>query len=181
MADTGAQVAQLVAVAELVLAAALTALGLYIAQQQLATNRQRLETNRQRAISEERDRQLLRQRDLFDRRWRVYSGVLTYVAGMTGDLAPETMRTSLRTLQRLTPEAHFLFGPDVRSYLKELVSHGAAFRKWRVMYRDYTQETPPGYNHEVVVAGDSEELAWFLKQYDEAPRRFEKYLRLSDE
>ena len=182
MEDAGAQAgAQLVVpLIDLAIVTVLALLGAYIAWQQLQTNRERLETNRQRAESEQRDRQLQRYRDLYDRRWRVYDGVLTYLREMTGDLDPETMQRALSELHRVRTEAHFLFGPDVRTYLAKLTKHGAALRKWRVIYQD-THALPLGYDHEKVVDGESEELMWFSEQFDAATQPFEAYLRLSDD
>lgn len=166
---------------ELAIVTILALLGTYIAWHQLQTNRQRLETNRERMESERRDRALQRQRDLYDRRWRVYEGVLTYLSEMMGDLKPETMRRALTELHRVRTEAHFLFGSDVRTYLEELTDHGAALCRWTSEYRDYTQTSPPGYDHKKVVSGHNEELMWFSKQLGAVPQPFEKYLRLSDE
>ena len=87
---------------------------------------------------------------------------------------------ALHGLHCLMPEAHFLFGPDVDAYLNELSKHGVALRKWKVMYRDHMQTAPPGYDHKKVVDGTFAESEWFAQQHDDAPRRFEGYLRLSD-
>lgn len=103
MDDAGTQL--VVPLIELVIVTILALLGAYIAWQQLRTNRQRLETNHQRAESERHDRALQRQRDLYDRRWCVYAGVLTYLREMTGDLKLETMQRALSELHRIRSEA----------------------------------------------------------------------------
>ena len=151
----------------------LGAVAVYVAWQQW-------QTNRHRAESERLDRQLQRKRDLYDRRWGIYQGVMNYISEMTGDLEPETMLKALFKLHRVEAEARFLFGADVRDYLEELSRHGAAFRKWRVL-SDEPPTRPSGYDHDEVVAGDQAEGKWFVEQYQAAPRRFESYLRLSDD
>ena len=164
------ELSDLAPIADLVLAAVLGGIAVCIALLQWRTHQRRVD-------SEQRDRQLQRQRDLYDRRWRVYDGVLAYLREMTGDLNPETMLRALFELHRVRTEAHFLFGFDVRTYLEELTKHGRTFRKSKV------KALSPNYDHEkvAVAAEESEEVRWFSEQFATAPQLFEAYLRLSDD
>ena len=148
-----------VAVAELWFATTLAGLAAYIAYQQLQTNRQRLE-------SERRDRELLRQRDMYDRRWHIYDGVLTYITDQRSKANSEAMLDLLGTFDHLRREAHFLFGQDLNQYLEKLAEHG----------ENLYQCLDEGRDQEHV-----KELAWFLGQRTKAPSSFEDYLRLSDQ
>lgn len=133
------------------------------------------------ALTPERlDRQLQRKHALFDRRWSTYQRVMTYIFEMTSDLKPETMQRAILKLHHVRAEAQFLFKADVQDYLKELISHGAAFRKWRQLSGQPSAH-PSGYDHDNVVVEDQAELEWFVEQLEDAPRRFEPYLTLSED
>ena len=105
----------------------------YIAYQQWQTNRRKLEL------------------DLYDRRLRLYQATTKYISMVLTDLKPKL--EDLSEFRRATAEADFLFGPDIRAYLDELFEHGVELRKWAEQYRDYTQSTPPGYDHKKVTDG----------------------------
>ena len=52
--------------------------------------------------------------------------------------------------------------------------------RWHQEYRDYTQETPEGYDHKKVVDQMDEELRWLTEQFDPAKEKFQKYLDISE-
>ena len=120
----------------------------YIAYRQAKTDRQRLRLEQ------------------YDRRRRIYDGVLVYLNAMTGDLQPTTIRDALFKFQRLSSEAHFLFDRDIEKYLEELLANGAQLYRLR-------QQEPPSRDTGAL-------LLWFHNQYDHALSRFGEALRLSD-
>ena len=85
-------------IADLVLAAVLGGIALYIAYQQWRTHQSRV-------ASEERDRFLKRKDDLFDRRWKIYLGVGDFLDAM----APGTMAAS-PAAQRVPDGDEFAIG-----------------------------------------------------------------------
>ncbi|MCY4636553.1 MAG: hypothetical protein OXG04_18955 [Acidobacteria bacterium] len=165
-------------IADLVLAAVLGGIALYIAYQQWRTHQSRV-------ASEERDRCLKRRDDLFDRRWKIYLGVGDFLDAM----APETMTVSaaaqrvpegddfaiaeqaLSDLKRLMLLAQFLFDRDVNEYLAELE------QRCRNMLLLKLKSKRGGQLPEQV----AEEWAWWSDQrrVRDLNQRFERYLRLS--
>ena len=70
------KLSDLAPIADLVVAAVLGGIAVYIAYQQWRTNQGRVE-------SEQRDRDLKRKDDLFDRRWEIYVGVGKFLDAMS--------------------------------------------------------------------------------------------------
>jgi len=50
---------------------------------------------------------------------------------------------------------------------------------WNNEYRDYTQQTPEGYDHKKVCDGMHAELTWLSAQFEPAHQKFKKYLDIS--
>lgn len=137
----------------------IAAIAVCIAYQQWQTNRRKLAL------------------DLYERRLRVYQAVSRFVSEVVADVTPELR--DLSDLWRDTAEADFLFGSDVRDYLKELSARAVELRKWNREYRDEQQVPPEGYDHSKVVEGMDREMRWFADQPEAARRLFEKYLSLA--
>ena len=137
-----------------------------IARQQREISQQQLEINTYRV-----------KLDLYDRRWKVCERFAQYVDTASSDLNPTTQDTL--EFARATRQTEFLFSADIKEYRSALIRHGADLHKWHDMYRDYGQETPPGYDHDKVVKGHAEESEWFAAQPDAMAKRFEPYLNLS--
>ena len=137
----------------------IAAIAVYIAYQQWQTNRRRLDL------------------DLYDRRLRIYQAVSQFISRVLTDLSPEPQDFS--DYWRNTAEADFLFGTDIRDYLRTLAARAAELRRWRSEYRDYTQSKPEGYDHSKVVAGRARESKWFAEQPEAARRLFGKYLNVA--
>lgn len=134
-------------------------IAVYIAYQQWQTNRRKLEL------------------ELYDGRLRVYQTVAQFVSNVVADASLE--QQDLSDLWRNTAEADFLFGSDVRDYLKELTAHAIKLRKWNSQYRDRSQVPPEGYDHSKVSEGMDREVRWFADQSEEARQLFGKYLNLA--
>ena len=134
-------------------------IALYIAYQQWQTNHRKLEL------------------DLYDRRLRLYQATTKYISVVLADFKPKL--EDLFEFRRETAEAHFLYGRDITAYLDELYRHGVDLHRWAEEYRDYTQPTPPHYDHKKVTDGMHQEERWFVDQHKEALRRFKSYLNLS--
>jgi len=46
-------------------------------------------------------------------------------------------------------------------------------------YRDFTQQPPPGYDHQKVVNAIHEQEVWFTSQHEAAKQKFKNYLYVS--
>ena len=131
-------------------------IALYIAYQQWRTNYFKLQV------------------DLYDRRLEVYKAVINYLEGVQGEFKVE--HENLSALRERTAEADFLFGPDIREYLQELVRHGARLHRWNVERRGPGSPRPPGYDHKKVLDGAEEERQWFMGQHVVARQKFKRYM-----
>lgn len=132
------------------------AIAVYIAWQQFQGNRAKLRL------------------ETYDRRLKVYQelkdllGAIVTKADASGD--------DLGKFVRGTAEADFLFEQDVPKYLGEVRVHAIKLRQANSAYRDFTQEHPPGYDHEKVVNDKHAALAWLIEQGEVAKSKFRPYL-----
>jgi hypothetical protein len=80
-----------------------------------------------------------------------------------------------------TAEADFLFGPEIRDYLNEILSRGADLTTANAEYRDFTQPVPAKYDHNKVVEQRMTQIKWFMEQIagSLAQNKFAKYLNIS--
>lgn len=76
----------------------------YIAYQQLVTNRQKLTF------------------DKYDRRVRIYEQVTAIIRRVTGNFKPDV--EDFMKFRAATAEADFLYGPEIAAYLDEIVKRG---------------------------------------------------------
>ncbi|MEQ1929697.1 MAG: hypothetical protein ABL957_04075 [Parvularculaceae bacterium] len=109
--------------------------------------------------------------DRYDRRFDVYEATLNFLSecknsGFAGEAA----------FHRAKPHAPFLFGPEIESYLSEIIEKWVAFLEASAQYRDNTQPAPPDYDHQDVVRRQFEAASWLAKQIPEATRLFRRYL-----
>ncbi len=138
------------------LIAAITA---YIAWQQWETNRQKLTL------------------DGYDRRLRVYEEVRKILSIIFASTRPTT--DDLLKFRTSVSEADFLFGPEIPAYIDEIYKRGLSLWRWNQEYRDSTQATPPGYDHNKVVEEIHKELTWLTEQFEPAKEKFRTYLNIS--
>jgi hypothetical protein len=76
-------------------------------------------------------------------------------------------------------EADFLFRQDIPEYINEIYKRGVNLRKWKSLYRDFTQDRPDDYDHENVVEQMHIELNWLIEQFGPVKLKFRKYLDIS--
>ncbi len=134
-------------------------IAVYIAYQQWQTNRRRLEL------------------DLYERRLHVYQAVSQFIYKVLTGFSPELQDIS--DLRRNTFEADFLFGADIRDYVRSLDTHARDLWEWNEMCHNGTRPMPENYNHHDVVEGKNRESKWFIQQPEAAYRIFVKYLNVA--
>jgi chlorite dismutase len=152
-------VLQLAQISQALTTPLIAAIVAYVAWQQLKTAERKLHADR------------------YDRRFRVYQEVMTFVG-----LVMTNARVEVNDLYRLatsTADADFLFPSEIRRYIDEVHSRGVTLRRTNTEYRDYTQPHPPGYDHQRTVEEQHRELEWFTKQMTDAKERFRPYLDMS--
>lgn len=131
----------------------------YIAWQQWKTNQLKLHLDR------------------YDRRLKVYEEVRQILSVIVRDA--KASYDDLLRFRRAVSEADFLFGPEIPAYIDEIYQRGVKLQYWSGEYRDYTQTTPEGYDHQKVCDGMHAELIWLSGQFDPAHQKFKKYLDIS--
>ncbi len=130
----------------------------YIAYQQFKVNKRKFEFDR------------------YERRVQIYREVRAILIRVQRDFNPEI--SELQTFITATAEADFLFGPEIPMYIDEIVKRGWTLRSAHSQYRDFTQPTPPGYDHQKVVSEIHEQETWFTEQITTgtAKDKFKQYL-----
>jgi hypothetical protein len=115
--------------------------------------------------------------DRYERRVRIYQEVVAILQLVLRDFKPEF--SDLQKFRAATAEADFLFETEISEYLDEIVKRGPKLRQAHDAYRDYTQQPPPGYDHQKVVNEMHEHEMWFTEQFAAAKQKFKKYLDVS--
>jgi hypothetical protein len=115
--------------------------------------------------------------DQYDRRLKIYTELKNLLRmvmrdGTVKDFDAVAFRNNVA-------EADFLFGPEITSYLDDVYSHVIDLGMWSSMYRDYTQDKPPDYDHQKVVASKHAALRWLASQSEPALEKFKPYLLLA--
>jgi len=131
----------------------------YIAYQQWNTNKQKLILDR------------------YDRRLKVYEEVVQILS-----IIIQTARPNFEDLikfRRAVSEADFLFGPEIMQYIDEIYKRGIQLEYLNKQYRDSTQPSAEGYDHQKVCDSMHAEFIWFSKQFEPAKLKFKKYLDIS--
>ncbi len=113
----------------------------------------------------------------YDKRLRVYENVVAVLLLVQRDFKPEL--GELQKFRRDTAEADFLFEPEISAYCDELFKRGVELWSAHFEYRDFTQQFPPGYDHNEVVKRMHEQEVWFTNQFGVAKQKFKKYLNVS--
>jgi hypothetical protein len=115
--------------------------------------------------------------DLFDRRYRVYRGLMDLFAAVAAD--GTVSDEGLGKFYRKTDQKRFIFDADIRDYLDEVRQKVVKLRQaHRVLAGASTSGGPP-VHHDFVMgasASQAELLSWFEDEIDRAGRKFEPYL-----
>jgi hypothetical protein len=114
----------------------------------------------------------------YDRRLRVYQEVVRMLRTCT-NRKPEW--ADLIDFGSSTAEADFLFGPEIRQYIDEIISRASELIAAKAEYRDFTQTAPTGYDHNKVVKEMMTQARWFTEQLVgfAARNKFGQYLNIS--
>ncbi len=114
----------------------------------------------------------------YERRLRIYQEVIKMLRRCTNR---EIEWADLIDFGSSTAEVDFLFGPEIRQYLDEMISRATEQIIAKAEYRDFTQPAPPSYDHNKVVKEMSDQLRWFTEQIVgfAAKNKFAQYLNIS--
>lgn len=115
--------------------------------------------------------------DRYDRRLKVYEELGRILSIILRDA--KASYDELLRFRTAVAEADFLFGPEIPEFIDEIYKRGVKLMSLTTQYRDYTQEMPPGYDHQNVVDGIHLELTWLTNQFDPARQKFKPYLDIS--
>lgn len=132
---------------------------LYIAYQQWQTNHSKFKFER------------------YEKRLRVYEEVRKILSIVMRDA--NASFEDLLCFRSAVSEADFLFGPEIPAYLDEIYRKGLELRSAKAQYRDRTQSTPPGYDHQKICDQMHGALTWLTSQFEPAKSKFKPYLDVS--
>jgi hypothetical protein len=76
-------------------------------------------------------------------------------------------------------EADFLFGTDVREYIKEVGTRASDLYVANAEVRDPSGPVPKGYDHQKALDTMHERQYWFADQHEVAFKKFSVYLDVS--
>jgi hypothetical protein len=78
-----------------------------------------------------------------------------------------------------TAEADFVFPPEIREYLDEVFDHSNRLHAANKQYKDYTQTSPAGYDHQAIGQSIEQHKLWFCDQPKIAKEKFKPFLDLT--
>jgi hypothetical protein len=153
---------RIVSILQALLTPTIAAITTYIAIQQYKGNRLRLKMDR------------------YERRLRVYQEVVKMLKiGSNGK--PEW--SEIIDFSSQTAEGDFLFGPEIREYLNDIVTRATKLRSAHFEYRDINSPgpVPAHYDHNKVVEEMGSQQQWFTDQIVNSlvKSKFKKYLNIS--
>ena len=108
--------------------------------------------------------------DLFDRRFRVYRGLMDLLGDAVRE--PNISMDALGKFYLATDEKRFLFGKDIIEYLDEVKNKVVALRH----AQREIEQLPENQQRNAAIEADVNLLEWLEKQIGEAQFRFMKYL-----
>ena len=130
----------------------------YIAWQQYQSNRAKLQLDR------------------YDSRLRICQELVDLLRVVMRD-ANVSMEDLVKFV-RGTAEADFLFGDGITTYLRQVYLRCLTLQCAKIEYRDFTQTTPAGYDHEKVVSEMHDAFRWLSEQADAGKSKFRPYLHI---
>ena len=107
---------------------------------------------------------------LFDKRIKVYEDVHLGLSMILRDA--EFTDASLNTLVNASQRARFLFGPEIHSFIKEIISQGSKMR----MYQENLRDEPIGPKRSELVDKEHVHLKWLTDEIFSFSEKFDKYL-----
>ncbi len=134
---------------------------IYIAYQQLQTNRQKLTL------------------EMYEKRLHIYEEVKKILSIVLRDAKVST--DDLLKFRTSVSEADFLFEPEIIEYIDEIYKRGLKLNLWNEKYCGRSQEKPEGYNHQKICDEKDKELSWLTEQFEPAKEKFKKYLTLNNQ
>ena len=147
--------AQVIDILKALLTPAIAVVTLFIAWQQWKTNKRKIELDR------------------YERRLHIYQEIQRFISRI-----PNSRNVSIDELSNFraaVSEADFIFGPEIPKYINEICLHWRELWRFNQEYRDNTQETPEGYNHQTISEGIKNHSIWLIKQLDISKEKFKKY------
>ncbi|HTR60922.1 MAG TPA: hypothetical protein VMH37_04405 [Candidatus Binataceae bacterium] len=145
------------AIRSITLAQATAVVTAYIALQQWLTNKRRVRL------------------ETYDRRLRVYRGVIDF---MTGAMRTGVSEDALVTYRSETSEASFLFPRKIQRYVEDIYAHGVALgaandEKKKALAGE------PGFDRQAASNKAAAEVKWMLEQFKIAEDAFRSHLDVS--
>lgn len=110
--------------------------------------------------------------DLYDRRFKVYRGLMDLFAAVLRDV--KVSRADLANYYSQTNEKVFLFDSDIVAFMIQVREKAVELRQIKEKMEHITEDGGNELNE--LSERDTELLRWFDEQLNIAPRRFEKYL-----
>jgi len=111
--------------------------------------------------------------DLYDRRMQVFNAVTDLLGHIEGAAAVDL--DQLRVFLQKTRESYFLFGDEIPEYLNELYKAGVDLRH---QTKKLFSDLPVGQERDRLADENGALVKWFFDQFEVAPKKFGKYLRL---
>jgi hypothetical protein len=156
-------VALVASISQVILAAAIGTVTVFIARQQARIAEQQWRTN-----------QTQFRLHFFDRRFAVYDAVLefsTHIAAK-GSITQEELREYVKKMR----EASFFFDDEIQVYCNEVAKNGV-----NLMIAHNAMEAPDSPNYTDMVKTYGELMIWFVEQVDKGAKpRFEPFLRIRE-
>jgi hypothetical protein len=149
--------------AQLILAAVLGGITVYIAWQQ------RLIAQRQARTNQNQFRL-----HFFDRRFAVYDAVMEFSAHIAGkgSITQEELREYVKKMR----EASFFFDDEIQAYCNEVAKNGV-----NLMIAYNVMEAPDSPSYTEMVKTYGELMKWFVEQVDKGAKpRFEPFLQIRE-
>lgn len=111
--------------------------------------------------------------DLFDRRYKVYDALRTFLSCVVGKA--NFTDAQLFEFYAGTSDAEFLFGPEVIDYLAQVRKHALNMQ----LHQKIFQPMPVGEERSRHIQAEHDELVWLGEQLTEMSKIFVPYLGFS--
>lgn len=115
--------------------------------------------------------------DLYERRLSVYTALME----LLGHIMREARASDAQvfTFMQKIGESYFLFGQDIADYLDIIYKRSIDLRSQNRMLDSGPSGLPVGEKRTKLADENGELLKWFSAQFEVAPKKFSRYMRLS--